>query len=109
MPELTEAQFQNQVTALAEMYGWDWVHFRAGQTRYGWRTPSMGTLAKGWPDLFMVRVRHGEKRTMIVELKRQGGKASPEQMRVFGILDAAGFDTRVWTPSDWPHIEEALK
>jgi nucleoside-diphosphate-sugar epimerase len=106
---LSEIQFQNQVTALAEIYGWNWVHFRPGKTPGGWRTPSQGTMARGWPDLFMVRVRNGEKRTMVVELKREGGKPTVDQLRVFAILDAAGYDCRVWEPKDWPHIEAALK
>ena len=44
---MTEREFQQQVTDLAELYGWAWAHFRPAQPTKGWRTPVSGPLGKG--------------------------------------------------------------
>jgi len=104
---MTEAQFQRQVTELAELLGWAWLHVRPGRTADSWRTPISGSLGKGWPDLFMVRERDG--RRLAVELKGPRGRITPDQTRVSGILEAADIECYFWRPSDWAAIEEALR
>lgn len=74
---MTELEFQNQVTELAEIYGWSWVHFRPAQTAKGWRTPVSGPLGAGWPDLVLIRER--DRRLIFAELKRDGGTLSAQQ------------------------------
>lgn len=103
-PPLTEAQFLRQVTELAEIRGWQWLHLRPGMTRDSWRTPISGPLGKGWPDLVLVR---GE-RIIFAELKRDGAKTTPEQDAVLKVLRAAG-PAFVWRPEDWPEIEAVLR
>lgn len=82
---LTEAQFQEQVTNLAESLGWTWAHFRALQNRRGqWQVPVEGPLGVGWPDLVLLRVR--DRRLIFAELKRELGTASLEQATTLAAL-----------------------
>ena len=104
LPPLTEAAFMEQVTQLAEIRGWEWMHCRPGMTARSWRTPLSGTMAKGWPDLVLVR----RERLLAVELKRDGAKPTPEQTEVLGILSGAA-ETAVWTPLSWTEIERVLR
>lgn len=107
MTSITEAEFMDQVTQLAELRGWLWAHFRPAQTSKGWRTPVSGPLGKGWPDLVLVREK--DERVMFVELKRAGGRLKLDQDLVLTSLQEAGQDARWWTPGDWDAIEAALR
>jgi hypothetical protein len=102
--ELSEAAFQKQVTDLATLAGWHWMHLeRMGNAAGQWRTPVSGPLGKGWPDL--VFVRHG--RLLFVELKRSGMALSESQAAVMRVLaEVAPF--YVWRPNDWNQILEVL-
>jgi hypothetical protein len=117
---LTEAQFMEQVTELAELFGWEWIHIRHARTKESWRTPISGPLGKGWPDLVMIRQR--DHRLLFVELKSDNAYATHEQDRVLGNLmttehyrEACGCkhgpDVRVelWRPEDWELIERTLR
>jgi len=103
-PPLSEKDFLSQVTQLADIRHWHWVHLRPGMTRDSWRTPISGPLGKGFPDLMLVR---GE-RIVFMELKRAGAKPTPEQVEVLGILSGAA-ETAVFTPLDWTEIERVLR
>lgn len=76
------------VTELAEVYGWQWAHFRPAKTSKGWRTPVSGSLGKGWPDLVLARERDG--RLLFIELKSAKGSPTPEQDHVARVLGTAG-------------------
>ena len=105
---LREVDFLAQVTQLAEMRHWLWVHFRPAQTLKGWRTPVQGPLGKGWPDLLLIRPKDG--RRLAVELKRD--KAPDPTVEQWACLDAlaqCGIPAFVWRPRDWPEIEETLR
>jgi VRR-NUC domain-containing protein len=117
---LLERDFQRQVTDLAGLRGWSWLHIRAGRTADSWRTPISGPLGKGWPDLVLVRPR--DSRLIFAELKREGGTLRPEQddvLVVLAHLDSANAtgpgrqvpftQVFVWTPADWPQIEQVLR
>lgn len=110
---LTEEQFQAQVLDLATILGWESFHVRPARTAHGWRTATQGTLAKGWPDLVLLRVR--DRRLLFAELKRDGAKTTPEQDLVLEGLRAVAccpdceIDVHVWRPADWPQIEETLR
>jgi len=104
LPPLSERDFMAQVTQLAAIRHWHWVHIRPGMTRDSWRTPVSGPLGKGFPDLLLVR---GE-RILFAELKRDGAKPTPEQVEVLGILSGAA-ETAVWSPLDWTEIEQVLR
>lgn len=115
---LSESDFLRQVTDLAELLGWAWVHFRPAQTQRGWRTPVQGPLGKGWPDLVLVRAR--DRRLIFAELKREGQKPTVEQAAV---LDLLGImlprtgnhpvveqpEAYLWHPSDFDWISEVLR
>lgn len=97
--KLTGSDLQRQITDLAKLLGWQWVHFRPAQTNRGWRTPVEGPLGHGWPDL--VLVHPGRRRLLFVEVKRElGDDLTYEQEFVHGQLLAAGQEVRVWRPSD---------
>jgi len=104
--EQSEAEFQQAVTALANLKGWRWLHIQPGLTERGrYRTPVSGSLGPGWPDLVLVR---GE-RLLFAELKAQRGKVTGLQEEVLGILTGCRFvEVYVWRPSDWPVVLEVL-
>ncbi len=103
-PPLTELDFMHQVTAYAELRGFEWFHVRAGRTLDSWRTPGSGTMAKGWPDLVLAR----GSRLLFIELKRDGGKATADQSRVLDVLGKA-VEAYCWTPKDWDFLERELR
>lgn len=100
---LTEAQFQKQVTDLAEIQGWKWAHFRPAMTKYGWKTPVSGSLGAGFPDLILVR----DTEILFVELKAEKSKPTGLQETVLGILSRVAL-VMVWRPSDWQLIMDIL-
>ncbi len=107
---MREADFQKQVTDLADIKGYRWVHFRPAQTMKGWRTATSGPLGRGWPDL--VLVRRGV--LIFAELKRQDEKPTPEQAVVLEYLAANLADetvrvkVAVWRPSDIERLAKDL-
>jgi hypothetical protein len=98
-----EADLQRQVTDLASVLGWSWVHFRAGLRANGrWQVAVEGPLGKGWPDLVLVRER--DRRLIFAELKRELEQPSDDQAAVLEALGAAaGLDLRGLT--DGPHVQ----
>lgn len=105
---LSEIDLQRQIKDLGAMYGWLHVHVRPAQTEKGWRTPITGQLGKGWVDLVMVNPMR--RRTIAVEVKRQMGDLSDDQVYVHTMLREAGWDVFVWRPSDMTEgrIQEEL-
>ena len=118
-PRMKEIDFQRMIVSteakhpgLAVIFGWEHVHFRPLQTKYGWRTPGSGSMAEGWPDLTLVRPKDG--RLIYAELKGDGGKVSPEQERVLELLRAAAafnplMEVYVWWPKDLDEIAKILR
>lgn len=104
---ISEGEFLRQVTDLAELLGYEWVHFRPAQTSKGWRTPVSGTLGKGFPDLILVH--RTKNRLLFRELKRDEGRLTPDQERVIATLTEAGCDVAVWMPRDFDAIAEELR
>lgn len=80
--KVSEESFLGQVTTLAELLGWQWVHFRPAKTAHGWRTPVSGPLGKGWPDLVLTRPR----RLVFAELKSATGQTDTAQAYVLEAL-----------------------
>jgi hypothetical protein len=107
LPALSEAGFMRQVTDLASVLGWSYVHFRPAQTQRGWRTPVQGPMGKGWPDLLLARLR--DRRLMAVELKSGAGKVTPEQRDVLALLAGCGMEWHIWHPADIEQIAEVLR
>lgn len=96
-PRLTEAQFLRQVTELATLRGWLYVHFRPAMTTKGWRTPVSGPLGAGWPDLVLLR----QRRLIFAELKAERGRLSEQQASVMEALGALMFEYPE-VPEDFP-------
>lgn len=120
---MTERDFQSQVLDLAHLRGWESFHPRPARTLDSWRTAGTGSMARGWPDLVLVRER--DQRLMFVELKRDSGRLSADQERVLSVLrsithvpggmseecacaEAPQVEVVVWRPADWDAIERAL-
>ncbi len=100
---ITEAEWMAQVTQLAEMMGYSWVHFRPARTVKGWRTPVSGPMGKGWPDLVLVK----GQRILFVELKRDGVPLEVEQRAVLEMLDEVG-EAYCWRPRDFDAVAALL-
>lgn len=109
---ITEKEFGTQVEQLLNTFHWRWVHFRPARVRRGGRDvyETAYTGYKGFPDY--VAVRRGL--CLIVELKSDDGKLSPEQ-KEWGddfkqVADhGLGFMYFVWRPSDFETIAEVLR
>jgi hypothetical protein len=86
---MSEDELQAAVTDLAVILGWHWLHIGALRTKYGWRTPTRGTLS-AWPDLTLVRER--DRRLIVAELKRELEQPKPEQLEVLDVLRSLAFD-----------------
>lgn len=100
---LDEATFQSQVVELAGMLGWSHLHVRRTRGRGGAWTTS--TNLPGWPDLYCW---HPDRGVFAAELKSERGELRPEQLEVLSSLEAAGVETHVWRPSDFPEIQRRL-
>lgn len=75
------------------------MHVGALRTTRGWRTPTRGSLGKGWPDLVLV----GRGRLVFAELKQDGG-ADPFQVAVLSLLATVhGAESYVWT---WDQLDD---
>lgn len=90
---------------MATAAGWDWVHFRSERTRPRQSPVITGTLRKGWPDLLLVKAGYTP---MAVELKRDGGEPTEDQLRVLRILAGGGFAAYVWLPEDRETVRSML-
>lgn len=102
--DITEATFQAQVIELAHLLGWRTNHVRRSIGRGNrWTT---ATSVVGFPDLLCWHEK--QHRVLAVELKSATGKPTAEQTAVLASLAAAGIETYLWRPSDWPTIERTL-
>lgn len=110
----SEAAFQAAVVQLARLSRWRVAHFRKVRTvdhagRPRWQTPVAADGA-GFPDLVLARAG----RLIFAELKAEDGSLDPEQrvwrerLEEIAIASAGLVSYRVWRPSDWTAIEEAL-
>lgn len=74
MTPQNETEFVDQIIELAMLSRWAVTHFRAAQTRKGYRTAVQGHI--GWPDLALARC--GVLLTR--ECKTDKGRLTPEQL-----------------------------
>lgn len=105
----SEAQFQRAVIELAERLHWKVAHFHDSRREVVRRDGSRLLIgdkgAKGWPDLALARA----DRFLVIELKGEKGRLSPEQKDWLFALGIAGVEAHVFRPSDWPEIEKVLR
>lgn len=106
--QVSERQFQDTLIPYAQGLGWKVIHLRPARIRVGgketYRTAVQGD-GKGFPDNLMLR----GMRCVVAELKRVGEKADADQMAWLGAFGAAGCESYIWTPADWPTIERILR
>jgi hypothetical protein len=107
---MTEREFQRAVMDLAQLCGWETLHVRTSMQANRYLTATSGTMAKGWPDLVLVKGR----RLIFAELKSDKGRPRSEQVRVMSVLNLLAppsdpnLKVVLWRPSDWPTIEATL-
>jgi hypothetical protein len=99
--DVTEAQFQAWVVRRARERGWQQqFHVLRAQVKDGrWLT---STSTPGVPDLWLLR----PPQLVVLELKRWGGKATPEQAKwIAGLQKVPGIEAFVVSPE---HAEDVL-
>ncbi len=93
-PILSEKQFQAQVVALANLFGWRIFH-----------TFDSRRSEPGFPDLVMAR----KGRIVFAELKVGKNKPTLNQLRWLAVLGLCpGVIARCWYPEDWDEIEAVI-
>lgn len=104
LPQLTEAEFQQQVIDLAHALGWRHNHTRRTVGRgHRWTT---ATSVIGWPDLTLWSER--QQRLIFAELKTDRGRVTDDQAAVLASLERAGQEVHVWRPTDLDQIARTL-
>lgn len=96
---MSEKVLQDRVVGRAKRKGWKVAHAGRGIAAYDKEgNPVFVTpMSAGWPDLFMVNER--QRRAMAIELKREDGVVSPEQVEWLQLLNLAGIAAVVIRPS----------
>ena len=104
---MTEDQLKTAVIDLAELNGWLVYSIRRSDKA---KVQGRMRTGKGFPDLVMVHPKR--KRMMVVELKSQAGKLTPQQEVWLGAIAGVEIgDVAVWQPGHWAsgHIEDVLR
>lgn len=95
--DMSEDQYQAWIVERATERGWVLqFHVRRAQVKGRWVT---NTSSTGVPDLWLLRPTTGQ--LLVLEVKAQDGKPSPEQNRwVAGLQRVPGVEAYVVRPSD---------
>ena len=91
---ISEAEFQQQVTDLADLYAWLWYH-----------NPDSRRSNAGFPDLVLVKAG----RVIFAELKSAAGKVRPEQRTWLAALATTKAEVYIWRPDDLDAITTLLR
>ena len=92
---MNHGEWQQQVTDMAAVYGWQFLHVRKSIGKgKRWQTT---TNIRGWPDLLLWKAGMG---FVGLELKVGKDKPTPEQLAVLDTLEAAGAKALVAYPED---------
>ena len=97
---IAEAMFSQAIVAHARGEGW-LVHYERVSGHVGKDGSWKGSGPKGKPDLTLAR----DGVVILAELKKHGGRVSPEQKQWLAALGPRG---RLWYPSDASRIIEEL-
>ena len=90
---VTEASWQAQVVAAADLFGW-----------YVYHNPDSRRSNAGFPDLVLIR----PPRILWIELKAEKGKLTDPQEEFFNLLRECEAEAYIWWPKDWDEIIEVL-
>ncbi|KQR02560.1 hypothetical protein ASF72_10705 [Arthrobacter sp. Leaf141] len=96
---MSEEQFQQQVTDLAQVLGYDMIY----------HNPDSRRMQAGFPDLTLISTSRGI--VLFRELKTSKGRVRPDQVKCLAAMQAAGLNAGVWRPEDLhnKHIERDLR
>lgn len=96
---MSERTLQDRVVDRAKRRGWKVAHAGRGIAAFDKEgSPVFVTpMSTGWPDLFMVNER--QQRALAIELKREEGELSPEQVEWLQLLNLCGVPAVVIRPS----------
>lgn len=96
-PKITEKLFQGRVEQALKIAGWRVYH-----------TWNSMRSAKGFPDI--VALHPKRKKPLVVELKTETGKLTPEQEEWLALFSDCGVDTWLLRPSMfdefWEHVRQ---
>lgn len=99
--KMSERTLQDRVVGRAKRRGWTVAH--AGKGWVGDQETGEGQfvtpMAPGWPDLFLLNARARVK-AVAIELKRELGEVSDEQIVWLRLMTACGIPAVVVRPSD---------
>ncbi len=103
---ISEAELEDWLLDLCQVTGWSSAHFRPGMTRSGkWVTAVSGD-GKGFPDWVLAKPK---EKLVLVELKREDGKLSVEQLAWRELLKMVkGVRYLVVRPSNRDELEAVL-
>lgn len=90
---MKESVAQKQVIELFESLGWIVVRFnggRKGKISFFWWKYLGDSSTKGLSDLLLMK----NGRVVFVEMKGEGGKPRPDQLKFFSALDSEGIEHR---------------
>lgn len=102
---VTGTALQKAILKEALRQGWLCAHFPPVRTEMGWRVP-VGAQGKGWPDIFLLR-----ERALAIEVKGDGDRMRPDQVKWRNAFVLAGVQFVVATPAVWLDgtIDEILR
>lgn len=101
--DLSEKQFQSWIVVRARRLGWTrQFHVLRSQVQGQWTT---NTSVPGVPDLWLLR----PPQLVVLEIKRWGGKATPEQLAwIAGLQRVPGVEAFVVDPGDASDVLDLL-
>lgn len=102
--QVTEKQLQSRIMDFARLYGWTVAHFHDSRRQVAPGKFVGDADARGFPDLVLCR----PPELLFIELKRQTGKVTPEQLQWLGDLNESGAEAVVVRPSDETWVRERL-
>lgn len=99
---ITEAEWQRTVQDMLTATGWIWFH--APDNRPG-KNGRVQNIKAGYPDLTAAR---GD-RLIFIELKRETGRTTPEQIKwLTALADTGHAETYIFRPSDVARVAQVL-
>lgn len=99
--QVTERDWQSKVVRIAILNGWRYYHPPDNKPVNG----RIQKVVSGFPDLTLVR----DRKIIFVELKRETGKLSDEQVVWLDELRKCGIACYVWRPSDIDEVVSTLR
>lgn len=102
---ITERDYQTQIVQLARMTGWAVFHHHDSRRQVAPGVFVGDKDAKGFPDLILLR----PPQVLVIEVKRELGKTTPEQDVWLRRWSECGITALVARPSNWPEVERAIR